>query len=143
MRARSSLAIAIAALLVAAAPGLAKPDKPPKPPPKPPDLELLTRSQEAALRQDRIKFRVGKIVFLALSRDETTMGCGFPKEERAAMVEAEPAKFQLPSASDMRYRWIHVTLAEIDQDELRELVVEAWRMVVPKRVAAAHLSPDP
>jgi hypothetical protein len=102
----------------------------------------LPRSERHVIR-DRVKFRVGKIVYLAISPDETTMGCGFPKEERAAMVEAEPAKFQLPSASDMRFRWIHVSLGEIDRDELRELVVEAWRMVVPKRVAAAHLSADP
>jgi hypothetical protein len=102
----------------------------------------LPRSERHVIH-DRIKFRVGRIVYLALSRDEKTMGCAFPKEERAAMVEAEPAKFQLPSASDMRYHWIHVSLAAIDEDELRELVVEAWRMVVPKRVAAAHLTADP
>jgi hypothetical protein len=102
----------------------------------------LPRSQRHVIR-DRVKFRVGKIVYLSISPDETMMGCAFPKEERAAMVEAEPAKFHLPSTSDMRFRWIHVSLAEIDGDELRELVVEAWRMVVPKRVAAAHLNADP
>jgi hypothetical protein len=99
----------------------------------------LPRAERHVIR-DRVKYRVGRIVFLALSRDETTMGCGFPKEERAAMVEAEPDKFALPSASDMRYRWIHVTLAAIDEDELRELILDAWRMCVPKRVAAAYLS---
>jgi hypothetical protein len=100
----------------------------------------LPRTERHVIR-DRIKFRVGKIVYVALSRDETTMGFGFPKEERAALVAAEPTKFHLPSASDMRFHWVHVSLAEIDEDELRELVVEAWRMVVPKRVAAAHLGP--
>jgi hypothetical protein len=33
---------------------------------------------------------------------------------------------------------VHVRLATLDQAELRELVTDAWRMVVPKRVAAAH-----
>jgi hypothetical protein len=98
----------------------------------------LPRAYEAVVR-DRIKFRVGQIVFVALSRDETVMGFGFPKAERAALVASEPEKFHLPNASDMRYNWVHVWLAAIDEQEMRELVTDAWRMCVPKRVAAAHL----
>jgi hypothetical protein len=96
----------------------------------------LPRSYEVVVR-DQIKFRVGRIVYLAFSPDETVMGFAFPKEERAAMVAAEPDKFMLPSKSDMRYNWIHVRLDAIDLDELRELVIEAWRMCVPKKVAAS------
>ena len=96
---------------------------------------VLPRTDEHVIR-DRVTFRVGRIVYAAVSRDETVLGVGFPKEERAAMVQAEPEKFSLPSAGDMRYRWIHVRLAAIDEAELRELVVEAWRMCVPKKVSA-------
>ncbi|HEV7423354.1 MAG TPA: hypothetical protein VGO30_26535, partial [Mycobacterium sp.] len=60
-----------------------------------------------------------------------------PKEERAAMAAAEPDKFMLPRKSDMRYNWIHVRLGAIDLEELRELVIDAWRMCVPKKVAAS------
>jgi hypothetical protein len=98
----------------------------------------LPRSYEALVRE-RVKFRVGRIVYVTLSRDELTMGCGFPREERAAMVAAEPEKFMLPRPSEMRYQWIEVRLTAIDADEMRELVTDAWRMVVPKSVAAAHL----
>jgi hypothetical protein len=96
----------------------------------------LPRSYEVVVR-DQIKFRVGQIVYVAFSRDETVMGVGFPKEERAAMVAAEPDKFTLPRTSDMRYNWIHVRLDAIDLDELRELVIDAWCMCVPKKVAAS------
>src|SRR5215208_5032036 len=95
----------------------------------------LPRSYEVVVR-DQIKFRVGRIVYVAFSRDETVMGVAFPKEERAAMVAAEPDKFMLPRKSDMRYNWIHVGMDAIDLDELRELVIDAWRMCVPKKVAA-------
>jgi hypothetical protein len=98
---------------------------------------LLPRTQEALVR-DRVKFRVGRIVYLALSSDETTLGFGFPKEERAALVAAEPEKFMMPARSDERYHWVRVRLAAIDEDELRELIHDAWRMVVPKRVAAEY-----
>ena len=91
----------------------------------------LPRSEEALVR-DRVKFRVGRIVYLAFARDETMMGFAFPKEERAALVASEPDKFLLPKPADMRYNWMVVRLAEIDLTELRELVIEAWRMVVPK-----------
>jgi hypothetical protein len=97
----------------------------------------LPRTTEALVR-GCVKFRVGRIVYLAFSRDETEMGFAFPKEEREWLVGTEPEKFLLPSPSDLRYNWVHVRLAAIDAEEMRELVSDAWRMVVPKRVAAAY-----
>ncbi|BCB74154.1 MmcQ/YjbR family DNA-binding protein [Phytohabitans flavus] len=97
----------------------------------------LPRAYEALVR-DRVKFRVGQIVFAALSRDETEMGFGYPKEERVALIAAEPDKFFMPIKSDERYNWVRVWLAKIDEDEMRELVVDAWRMCVPKKVIAEY-----
>ena len=85
-----------------------------------------------------MKFRVGRIVYAAFDEDETIMGFGFPREEREALVESEPDKFLMPRPSDMRYRWVCVRLDALDVEELRELLVDAWRMCVPKKVAAAH-----
>jgi hypothetical protein len=90
----------------------------------------LPRTEEALVR-DQVKFRVGRIVYLALSRDELSMGFGFPKDERAALVAAHPEKFFMPIQSDLRYNWVRVWLDAIDQTEMQELVVDAWRMVVP------------
>ena len=98
----------------------------------------LPRSYEALVR-DRVKFRVGRIVYLAFSHDESIMGFAFPKEERDALVAAEPDKFSMPSTSNLRYNWVHVRLDAISRDELEELVIDAWRMVVPKKVATAYL----
>ena len=97
----------------------------------------LPRSAEAFVR-GRVKFRVGRIVYLAFSRDQTLMGFAFPKEEREWLVGTEPEKFLMPRASDLRYNWVVVRLAEIDQDELRDLVIEAWSMVVPRRLSDAY-----
>jgi hypothetical protein len=103
------------------------------------ELALTLPRTEEALVRDRVKFRVGRIVYLAFSRDESLMGFAFPKEERQALVDAEPDKFTMPRRSDLRYNWVVVRLAAIDHREMRELVLDAWRMVVPTRVAAAHL----
>jgi hypothetical protein len=98
----------------------------------------LPRSYEVLVR-DRVKFRVGSIVYLAFSRDETQMGFAFPKEERDALIAGEPEKFVMPAVSDQRFNWVVVELAAIEDDEMRELVLDAWRMVVPRRVAAEVL----
>ncbi len=97
----------------------------------------LPRTEEALVR-DHVKFRVRGIVYASVSPDETLMGFAFPREERAALVASEPEKFLMPLPSDERYQWVRVRMAAIDEAEMRELVVDAWRMVVPKRVAAAY-----
>jgi len=99
----------------------------------------LPRSYEVLVR-DRVKFRVGKIVYLAFSRDEETMGFAFPKEERDALLASEPEKFLPPATSDLRFNWLEVRLAALDEEELREIVLDAWRMVVPKFLGRSILS---
>jgi hypothetical protein len=97
----------------------------------------LPRSYEALVR-GRVKFRIGRIVYLSFSRDGSTMGFAFPKEWRDALVESEPEKFSLPSEFDLRYHWVHVRLEAIDEEEMRELVEDAWAFCVPKRVAEEY-----
>ncbi len=48
----------------------------------------------------------------------------------------------LPSAGDLRFNWVLVRLAALDEPEMRELVLDAWAMVVPKRVTAPFAEPD-
>jgi hypothetical protein len=98
----------------------------------------LPRSYEALVR-DHVKFRVGSYVYLSVTPDESLLGFAFPKDERAALVASEPDKFLMPLRSDERYHWVRARLAALDEEELSEIVVDAWRMVVPKRVAAAYL----
>ena len=97
----------------------------------------LPRSTEAFVR-GRIKFRVGRIVYLSFARDGTLMGFAFPKEWREALVESEPDRFMLPRQSDLRYNWAVVRLATLDEPEMRDLVLDAWAIVVPQKVAAEY-----
>jgi len=99
----------------------------------------LPRSYEA-LVGGRVKFRVGRIVYLSFSRDKSLMGFAFPKEEREFLIGGSPEKFMHPSRSDMRYHWVLARLSALEQQEMRELVEDAWRMVVPRSVDAAYES---
>jgi hypothetical protein len=98
----------------------------------------LPRTEEHLIR-DYVKFRIGRFVYATVSPDETILGVGFPREERPAMLAAEPDRFLLERDSDARYNWIDVRMSRLTVAEARELITEAWRMVVPKRLAAEHL----
>ena len=98
----------------------------------------LPRSYEV-LVGGRVKFRVGRIVYLDFSRDQSIMGFAFPREWRPVLVSSAPEKFMLPITSELRWNWARVRLAAIDEPEMRDLVLDAWAMVVPKSVAAAYL----
>ncbi|MGZ8769351.1 MmcQ/YjbR family DNA-binding protein [Aeromicrobium sp.] len=106
------------------------------------DVRQLTstfpRAYEAVVR-DRIKFRVGSIVFVSFSCDEKRMGFAFPKEERENLVASRPTTFELPAPSEMHYNWAVARLDAIDLDEMREVVLDAWQMVVPKRLVRTFL----
>jgi hypothetical protein len=97
----------------------------------------LPRSAEAFI-QGRVKFKIGRIVYLDFSKDETVMGFAFPKDWREALIESDPDTYVMPRASDLRYNWACVRLAAIDHRQMRELVLDAWAFCVPDRVVAEY-----
>ena len=99
----------------------------------------LPRTEEHLIR-DHVKFRVGKIVYASISPDETTLGFGFPKDQRDALIASEPGKFAMPRLSDQRFHWVHARMEALGTEEMRELIIDAWRMTVPKKVIAAYLA---
>lgn len=102
----------------------------------------LPRTYERMVR-GRWKLRVGQIVYVAFSRDEQAMGFGFPKAERDGLVDSDPETFFLPPTSDLRYQWVCAHLPPLAQDEMRELVTDAWRMCVPKMLHEVPEQPAP
>jgi hypothetical protein len=96
----------------------------------------LPRTTEALVR-GRVKFRVGRLVYVSFSHDGSVMGFAFPKEQRDWLVGGSPDKFMLPERSDLRYHWVLVRMTAIDEKEMRELVIDAWRMAVPKSLASS------
>ena len=96
-------------------------------------LADLPRSYEVVVR-GRIKFRVGQIVYVAFSKDESEIGFGFPKEEREYLVASDPETFMMPGESDLRFQWAEARMAKLEFEEMRDLVIYAWSMCVSKYV---------
>jgi hypothetical protein len=102
----------------------------------------LPRAYEQMTR-GRWKLKVRQIVFCAFSKDETKMGFGFPMAERDGLVESDPETFFLPPPSDLRYQWVCAHLDRLDDEEMRELVVDAWRMCTPAMLHDLPELPEP
>ncbi len=98
----------------------------------------LPRAHEREVR-GRWKLKVGPIVFVAFSADERDLGFGFPRAERDGLVASDPETFFLPPSADLRYQWVCAHLDRLDEQEMRELVTDAWRMCVP---AMLHELPE-
>jgi hypothetical protein len=67
------------------------------------------------------------------------MGFAFLKEERDALVAAEPAVYLLPGTSDLRFNWVVARLARLDVVTMGERVSDAWAMCVPKFLVRERL----
>ena len=80
----------------------------------------------------RSKLKVRQIVFVGFSRDEADMGFGYPRDARDGLIESDPETFFLPPPRDLRYQWVCAHLDRLGAEEMRELVVDAWRMCTPK-----------
>ncbi len=91
----------------------------------------------------RFKLKVNRLVYVAFSRDELAMGFGFPRIERDGLIASDPETFFLPRPADLRYQWVCAHLPRLADDEMRELVVDAWRMCVPAMLHDLPDLPDP
>ena len=101
----------------------------------------LDRSYEAVVH-GRLKLRVGQIVYAAFSKDGEWMGFGFPKEEREYLVASDPATFMMPDENNLRFQWVEARMAKLEFEEMRDLVIYAWSMCVPKYVWEPYVVTD-
>lgn len=84
-------------------------------------------------------FRVRDKIFAALSEDDTSVAFRCPREERGELISSEPDKFFMRAGHDDNYDWIRAHLGAVDDvEELRAMLLDAWRMTAPKRVIKAY-----
>jgi hypothetical protein len=85
---------------------------------------------------ERASFRVRNKIFATLSEDETEAVLKLTVEEQTALVAADPETFFLVGWNQQG--WIGVKLARVDAEEMRQLLISAWRNIAPKRVIAKY-----
>jgi hypothetical protein len=88
-------------------------------------------------------FRVRKKIFAGLSRDGKLGTLKLTPEFQAMLIDAKPKAF-VPAAGAWGAKgWTRVVLANVDAAVVPELMLEAWRLVAPKTLVAAHGAPQP
>lgn len=85
---------------------------------------------------ERASFRVRNRIFATLRDSDGQAVLKLPPEEQAALVAMHPAVYAITPWGHQG--WTSVDLGRADPGELRELIVEAWRGVAPKRLVATH-----
>ena len=85
---------------------------------------------------ERTSFRVRRRIFATLREADGQAVLKLPREEQAALVAMHPEVYAVTPWGHQG--WTSVDLGRADSGELRELILEAWRNVAPKRLVAAH-----
>ena len=80
-------------------------------------------------------FKVRNKSFAYMSEDQTRIHLKALREEQEALVAENPEVYE-PSWAGGRFAWILIQLDLADEEELQELITEAWRLTAPKYLVA-------
>jgi hypothetical protein len=81
--------------------------------------------------------RVGDKMFATGAPDSSTMSVKASKDDQAELIASAPETYAI-AAYVGRFGWVRVDLTTADPDELRQIVVEAWRSTAPKKLVREY-----
>jgi hypothetical protein len=81
-------------------------------------------------------FRVRNKIFAMFSEGGREVWVKSTHDEQRALVAMEPDTYFVPPYVGPS-GWVGVVISGADRGEMRELVIEAWRLTAPKRLVAA------
>ena len=102
------------------------------------ELALALPEVEEGTSWGRASFAVRGKTFAGLSRHEGAMWARCDREERPLIVDTHPAVYRLTPHYEASPAHPLVGLEHIDEDEVRERLIDAWLIQAPKRLAAQH-----
>jgi hypothetical protein len=97
--------------------------------------KALPEAEEILTWETDVTFRVRGKIFVIGGEGSDAISIKATPAVQAELIEREPTTFR-PSAYVGRFGWVTANLERIDDDLLRNLIIEAWRMTAPKRLVA-------
>ncbi|HEY7174589.1 MAG TPA: MmcQ/YjbR family DNA-binding protein [Micromonosporaceae bacterium] len=97
----------------------------------------LPETAEVLAWEGDLTWRVNNKIFVMGGPDSPSVSLKCTKDDQAELVAMDPQKYGV-AAYVGRYGWVEVTLARVTQSELRELIVDSWRQIAPKRLVKAY-----
>jgi hypothetical protein len=77
--------------------------------------------------------RCGEKIFAIGGPEAATLSVKASMQDQAELVGSAPDIYSVAPYVG-RFGWVRVALATADADELRQVVIEAWRRTAPKRL---------
>jgi hypothetical protein len=82
-------------------------------------------------------FKVAGKLLARLHQDGESLVVKIDPDERTMRMKIDPDTFYITDHY-LNYPWILVRIANVDPDDLRDLLEDAWRLTAPKRLIAEH-----
>ena len=82
-------------------------------------------------------FKVRGKLFVRLKEDRTSIVVRIEKADRALRLQADPSAFYITDHY-VSYPWILVRLSAVAQDDLADLLHDAWRLRAPGRLLGQY-----
>ena len=95
----------------------------------------LPEAEEILTWETDVTFRVRKKIFAIGGDGSDHASIKASPTAQADLIDRDPEAFTV-AAYVGRFGWVNVDLRRIDEPTLRTLLVEAWRLTAPKRLAA-------
>ena len=78
-------------------------------------------------------FKVRKKLFARLREEGDILVAKVDRDERGALIESEPEiYFTTPHYEN--YGYVLVRLEAVERDQLREILIESWRLAAPRKL---------
>ena len=95
----------------------------------------LPEAEEILTWETDVTFRVRKKIFAIGGDGSDGVSIKATPLTQADLIDRDPETFR-SSAYVGRFGWVTVELNRVDDETLRDLIVGAWRLTAPKRLAA-------
>jgi len=100
----------------------------------------LPETEEVLTWGTDVTFRVRGKIFAIGADDSHNLSVKATPATQAELIDLDPATFSV-AAYVGRFGWVRVSLDRMGPAELRELLVEAWRLTAPKRLVGTLAEP--
>jgi hypothetical protein len=95
----------------------------------------LPETTEVITWETDLTWRVRAKMFVVGGPESPRVSVKAAPEDQAELIAMEPETYA-KAAYVGRFGWVSVNLATVDEHELKDLIVEAWRRTAPKKLVA-------
>jgi hypothetical protein len=96
-------------------------------------LSLELPAAEESTSYGTPAFKVRKKLFARMREEGDILVVKVDRDERAALIESEPEiYFTTPHYEN--YGYVLVRLEAVERDQLREILIESWRLAAPRKL---------